>query len=116
MPHRQPQPHHRRRTSCFNRGNGNLGEPNSVAWQFTETGYILFSLNDDQGERGIDPDELFMAALDAGAIDVTTSEDAVEVYTERNDFAQVKALSRRASAGRIKPDQQAEHNAFPGSG
>ncbi len=88
---------------CFNRGNGSLGEPNSVAWQFTETGYILFNLNDDQGEpRGIDPDELFMAALDAGAIDVTTSEDAVEVYTERNDFAQVSQAL--AEAG-FEPDE-----------
>ena len=54
---------------CFNRGNGNLGEPNSVAWQFTETGYILFNLFDDDGEpRDLDPDEIAMAAIEADAI------------------------------------------------
>ncbi len=43
-----------------------------------------------------------MAALDAGAIDVTTSEDAVEVYTERNDFAQV---SQALSEAGFEPDE-----------
>lgn len=75
---------------CFTRANGSLGEPGSVAWQFTETGYILYNLTDDEGEsKGLDPEELFMAALDAGAVDVVTSDDAVEVYTERNELAQV---------------------------
>ena len=80
---------------CFSRANGSLGEPNSVAWQFTENGYLAFNLMDDEGERNaIDSDELFMAALEAGAVDVQVSEDVVEVYTERNEFAQVlQALS-----------------------
>ncbi len=42
-----------------------------------------------------------MAALDAGAID-ETSEDAVEVYTERNDFAQV---SQALSEAGFEPDE-----------
>jgi YebC/PmpR family DNA-binding regulatory protein len=75
---------------AFNRGNGNLGEPNSVAWQFTEKGYILFNLFDDDGTpRDLDPDEIAMAAIEADASDVVTSDDAVEVYTERADFAEV---------------------------
>lgn len=75
---------------AFTRANGNLGEPGSVAWQFTESGYLVFNLQDDEGnDKQIDPDELFMAALEAGAEDVVTSEDAVEVYTARTDFAQV---------------------------
>lgn len=75
---------------CFNRGNGSLGEPNSVAWQFTENGYMAFNLVDEDGERNeIDSDELFMAALEAGAVDVQISDDVVEVYSERNEFAQV---------------------------
>lgn len=74
---------------AFTRANGNLGEPGSVAWQFTESGYLLYQLVDDEGEaKGIDPEELFMAALEAGAEDVVTSDDAVEVYTERTDLAQ----------------------------
>lgn len=75
---------------AFTRANGSLGEPNSVAWQFTENGYLVYNLVDEEGERNqIDSDELFMAALEAGAIDVQVSEEAVEVYTERNELAQV---------------------------
>lgn len=75
---------------AFTRANGNLGEPGSVAWQFTEKGYFLFSRVNSDGEPiDIDPDAIFMAALDSGAEDVEISDDAVEVYTERSDFAQV---------------------------
>ncbi len=75
---------------CFTRAGGSLGEPNSVAWQFTENGYLGFNLFDEEGEsKQIDADELFMAALEAGAVDVQPSDDMVEVYTERNELAQV---------------------------
>jgi YebC/PmpR family DNA-binding regulatory protein len=75
---------------AFNRANGSLAEPNSVAWQFTENGYLAYNLADDDGNsKKIDTDELFMAALEAGAVDVQSSEDVVEVYTERNELAQV---------------------------
>ncbi len=80
---------------AFTRANGNLGEPGSVAWQFTESGYLAYNLTDDDGEaKAIDPEELFLAALEAGAVDVQTSDEVVEVYTERNELAQVaQALS-----------------------
>lgn len=69
---------------AFTRANGNLGEPNSVAWQFTENGYLLINLFDeDEKPRPISSDDIFMTALDAGAVDVVVSDDAVEVYTER---------------------------------
>jgi YebC/PmpR family DNA-binding regulatory protein len=75
---------------CFTRANGSLGEPNSVAWQFTENGYLGFNLVDEDGDsKKIDSDELFMAALEAGAVDVQVSDELVEVYTERNELAQV---------------------------
>jgi YebC/PmpR family DNA-binding regulatory protein len=75
---------------AFTRHNGNLGEPGSVSWQFTQSGYLVYNLFDEEGEpRNIDPDALFMTALDAGAVDVITGDDAVEVYTERADFGQV---------------------------
>jgi YebC/PmpR family DNA-binding regulatory protein len=75
---------------AFNRANGSLGEPNSVAWQFTENGYLSYPLSNEDGtSKKIDTDELFMAALDAGAVDVQVSEDVVEVFTERAELAQV---------------------------
>jgi len=75
---------------AFTKANGALGEPGSVAWQFTEKGYIVFNRTDDDGTTvDLDPDELFMAAIESGADDVEISADAVEVYTERTSFAQV---------------------------
>ncbi|MEM7128105.1 MAG: YebC/PmpR family DNA-binding transcriptional regulator [Chloroflexota bacterium] len=75
---------------CFTRANGSMGEPGSVAWQFSSRGYIVFNLVDDEGiDLGLDPEEIFMAALEAGAEDVIISDDAVEIYTERADFASV---------------------------
>ncbi len=77
----------------FNRANGSLGEPGSVAWQFTEKGYILFNRTDEDGDPiAIDPDELFMIALEGGASDVQISDDAIEVYTERADLGQILQL------------------------
>ncbi|MCB0064100.1 MAG: YebC/PmpR family DNA-binding transcriptional regulator [Caldilineaceae bacterium] len=78
---------------AFTRANGSLGEPGSVAWQFTEKGYILFNRTAEDGEPlEIDPDAIFMIALEGGAEDVEISDDAVEIYTERNDFAQVTQM------------------------
>jgi YebC/PmpR family DNA-binding regulatory protein len=75
---------------AFTKGGGNLGEPGSVAWQFSEQGYIVFNQFDDSGdELEVDVDNIFLAALEAGAEDVVVSDDAVEVYTDRNNFAQV---------------------------
>ncbi len=77
----------------FTRGGGNLGEPNSVAWQFASKGYLVFRLLDDDGAAtGVDADELFMVALEAGADDVLVSDDAVEVYTERERFAEISKV------------------------
>jgi YebC/PmpR family DNA-binding regulatory protein len=74
----------------FTRGNGSLGEPNSVAWQFTSRGYLVYNLVDDDGApTGLDGEEIFMAALEAGADDVVVSDDVVEVYTDRELFAEV---------------------------
>lgn len=72
------------------RAGGNLGEPNSVAWQFTSRGLIVFNLQDDNGlALNLDPDEIFMAALDAGAEDVQVDEEVIEVYTAHVDLAAV---------------------------
>ncbi|HMN27856.1 MAG TPA: YebC/PmpR family DNA-binding transcriptional regulator [Caldilineaceae bacterium] len=74
----------------FTRSNGSLGEPGSVAWQFTQKGYILFNrLTEDGEEIAIDPDVVFEVALEAGAEDVVISDDVVEVYTDRTSFAGV---------------------------
>jgi YebC/PmpR family DNA-binding regulatory protein len=87
----------------FTRAGGGLGEPGSVAWQFTERGYLVINrVNEDGDAINVDPDAVFMVALDAGADDVEVSDEAVEVYTDRANFAQV---SQALEAAGIKPDQ-----------
>ncbi len=87
---------------CFTRASGNLSEPGSVAWQFTSKGYVAIHLQDGAGNpSGLDAEEIFMEALEAGAEDVEVGDDAVEIFTERTELAQV-AKSLRESG--IQPD------------
>jgi YebC/PmpR family DNA-binding regulatory protein len=86
----------------FTRANANLGEPGSVAWQFTAKGYIVFNLVDEDGEKkALDPDQIFLVGLEQGAEDVVISEDVVEVYTERTDFAPISQALKEAG---FEPD------------
>lgn len=63
---------------------GSMGEAGSVAWQFEQKGYIVVPT------EGRDEEELFTMALEAGADDVEITDDVMEVYTTREDFAQVQ--------------------------
>jgi YebC/PmpR family DNA-binding regulatory protein len=68
----------------FNRSGGNLAEAGAVAWMFDTKGYIAVARDD------IDPDDIFMMAVDAGAEDVEISDDFVEVYTQPGDLHVVR--------------------------
>ncbi|MEP7285819.1 MAG: YebC/PmpR family DNA-binding transcriptional regulator [Chloroflexota bacterium] len=70
---------------AFNRGNGNMAEAGSVAWQFERKGYIEVQAD------GVDPDELFMVAADAGADDVVPNDETIEIYTPREAFTSVES-------------------------
>lgn len=59
----------------FNKAGGNMAEQGAVGWMFDLKGYITVTA------EGVDPDEVFMAAVDAGADDVEVSDDIIEVYT-----------------------------------
>lgn len=71
--------------SVFNRGGGNLGESGSVRWLFDEKGIINVEVD------GRDPDEIALAAIDAGADDVQIADHGLEVYTEVHVLEQVRA-------------------------
>ena len=60
------------------RGGGNLGEAGCVAWQFQSKGVIEVKAG------GLDPDEVGLIAIDAGANDVRVEKEKglVVVYTE----------------------------------
>lgn len=68
--------------STFTRHNGNLGEPGSVGYLFSQKGVIL--------ARGSE-EEVMLTALDAGAEDVRDGgEDMFEVVTEAGALSKVK--------------------------
>jgi YebC/PmpR family DNA-binding regulatory protein len=69
--------------SIFSKSGGSL---TPVAWQFEQRGVISVPL------RGHDPDEVTLAAIDAGAVDVGSPEGgAILVTTEPGDLEQVRA-------------------------
>jgi len=74
----------------FARHGGNLGENGCVAWLFERKGYIGIEPNN------MDPEEIALIAIDAGADDVTVDEELVEVYTIVEDFQKVQEALREA--------------------
>jgi YebC/PmpR family DNA-binding regulatory protein len=74
---------------AFDRNNGSLGEPNSVAWIFEKRGAILVD-----GDR-YDEDDL-MVAIDAGAEDVVDDDGTFRVLTAPSDLAGVRAALEEA--------------------
>jgi YebC/PmpR family DNA-binding regulatory protein len=67
----------------FSKFGGNLGVSGSVAFLFDRKGLISFSTENDF-------DQIFEAALEAGAEDVKDEGDAYEVFTDPADFIEVR--------------------------
>jgi YebC/PmpR family DNA-binding regulatory protein len=72
--------------NAFGKGGGSLGESGSVAWQFNLRGVVSINLAD-----GMDPDEVALTAIDAGAEDFHVDEDVLAIYTKPEDLEPVRA-------------------------
>ena len=70
----------------FTRHGGNLGESGCVAWLFESRGLITVE------GGGIDSEEIALQAIDAGAEDVTTEGDYLEIYTQSGDLEEIKKI------------------------
>jgi YebC/PmpR family DNA-binding regulatory protein len=80
----------RNRTSAsirhrFSKGGGNLGESNSVGWMFERKGVITVNA----GKQ--DPEEVGLAAIEAGADDIQVDGRTVDITTSPNAFERVKS-------------------------
>ena len=85
--------------AIFTKAGGQLAGSGAVAWQFEPRGLITVP------SRGQDPDDVALAAIDAGAEDVdTTDQEVVEVYTTPGGLEQV----RKALEGAGVPVEHAE--------
>jgi YebC/PmpR family DNA-binding regulatory protein len=70
--------------STFTRNGGNLGETGCVGWLFENKGVVTVEAD------GLDPDELALQAIDAGADDVEIGEGVVEIYTDAGSLESVR--------------------------
>jgi len=73
--------------TAVSKNGGNLGAPGSVSHGFDRVGLISYPA------KAGDADKVFEAALEAGAEDVSSSEDGHEIWTAQGDLHEVaKAL------------------------
>lgn len=71
--------------STLTKHGGNIAEPGSVAFQFTRKGVVHVGLGDQTA------DDVLLAALDAGAEDVSEEDGEIIVYTDMKDLHKVRA-------------------------
>ncbi|MDR1440170.1 MAG: YebC/PmpR family DNA-binding transcriptional regulator [Clostridiales bacterium] len=69
----------------FDKSGGNMGTTGCVSFLFSRKGLLLVSR-----EARPDEDAVMMEALDAGAEDVLTQDDAYEIYTSADGFSEVR--------------------------
>jgi YebC/PmpR family DNA-binding regulatory protein len=86
--------------SMFTKAGGQLAGSGAVAWQFEPRGLIAVT----RGAK-VDPDEVGLAAIDAGAEDVETDDATIEIYTSPSDLEAV----RKALEGAGVPVDSAEN-------
>jgi len=70
--------------AAFTKYNGNLGETGSVSFMFDRVGLIVY------GPGAASADDMFEAALEAGAGDVESTDSGHEVTCEPDDFSIVR--------------------------
>ena len=88
------------------RAGGTMAEAGSVSWQFHRAAYFAFS------SEGVNTEEIFDLAVDAGADDVILGEDDIEIYApveffkEINDLLEGKSVDINEAALRMIPNTQ----------
>ncbi len=76
--------------AIFSKNGGSMGETNSVSFMFERVGYLAYP-----GETA-GADDIFEAAVEAGAADVQSSAELHEIFCAPEDFSQVRdAMSER---------------------
>ena len=70
---------------AFSKNGGNMGETGSVSYQFDHVGMMKYP-----AEAG-SADDIFEAALDAGAEDIESSEEGHEIFCPLEDFGAIRS-------------------------
>lgn len=85
---------------AFGKNGGNMGTTGSVAFQFTETGEIIFDIRDNPSLE----DKIMEVALEAGADDVQTEDGYTDVLTTPENYLAVKRALEQAGLTPIDAD------------
>jgi YebC/PmpR family DNA-binding regulatory protein len=75
---------------ALTRAGGNMAEAGSVTWQFKRQAYFAIPSKD------VDADRIFELAVEAGADDVVTGEDDIEIFAPVEAFKQISDRLREA--------------------
>ena len=75
--------------AAFNGLGGKLAEPGAVAWMFEPRGVVVV-------DGSVSEDDVFLIAADAGAEDVRSSGDTIEVITPPDSFRTVREALEKA--------------------
>jgi YebC/PmpR family DNA-binding regulatory protein len=75
--------------TALKRNGGSIAEPGSVAWQFERKGIVMVP-------RSVEEDDVMLAALDAGAEDITDEGDSWRVTCAPGDTPAVEAALAEA--------------------
>lgn len=70
---------------CFTKNDGTMGVTGSVSFMFDKKGVLVL-----ERAKGMDEDEVMMAALEAGAEDVVAEDEAFEITTDPASFSAVR--------------------------
>ncbi|WP_017472700.1 YebC/PmpR family DNA-binding transcriptional regulator [Amphibacillus jilinensis] len=72
---------------AFSKNGGNLGENGCVSFMFNRRGYLVI----DRSTTEADEDTIMLAVIEAGAEEMETTEDTYEIFTEPDQFSDVKS-------------------------
>ncbi|MBO4627928.1 MAG: YebC/PmpR family DNA-binding transcriptional regulator [Lachnospiraceae bacterium] len=86
--------------AAFTKGQGSVGPMGCVSYMFDEKGQIII----DKEDFEMDPDELMMLALDAGAEDFADEEDSYEIITAPDDFSAVREALEAAGVPMLEAE------------
>jgi YebC/PmpR family DNA-binding regulatory protein len=75
--------------AIFSKNGGSMAEPGAVAWQFERKGVISVPKKAASGSA-VTEDDIMMAALEAGAEDVSDSDDSWEIVTDPSEMPAVR--------------------------
>jgi len=81
--------------AMFTKNGGQLAGAGAVAWQFQERGVVAIARN------GIEPDDVALMAIDAGADDVDTEADPIEVLVDPTQLEPMR-LALEGSGAKVE--------------